>query len=114
MFRRCRLFPLVATLLFLGPGPAAAELGSFHWADRDGFHAVESLAQVPLAHRKDLPMARNRTALPFAGEEDADGAMYVWFILGQAGFDYPYVKGADRPASPLFSRKEKGEKGDIA
>jgi hypothetical protein len=116
MPRRPILSSLTAVILFFltashGLGKEAAP---YYWVDSDGFHAVESLAKVPLAHRRDLPMARNRTSLPFGEEEDADGSMYVWFILGQAGFDYPYVKGEDIPRSPLFTRVEKGGEGDVA
>ena len=63
---------------------------SFHWVDRQGFHSVDQLSQVPLEHRRDLPMALNGTSFPFTEQEDHDGAMYVWFILGQSGYDYHY------------------------
>lgn len=59
-------------------------------------------------------MARNRTALPFTEEEDRDGSMYVWFILGQAGLDYPYTKAAEFPRSTIFTGVETPQGGDIA
>ncbi len=100
-----------ALLLVLASRSVAA---SFHWVDRDGFHSVDQVTKVPLEHRKDLPMARNRTSLPFTKEEDRDGAMYVWFILGQAGCDYPYVAAKDFPYCPFFKMVETPQEGDIA
>ena len=110
------LLPALAVVILLLAAPLAhgKEAAPYHWADSAGFHAVDSLAKVPLAHRRDLPMAHNKTSLPFGEEEDADGSMYVWFVLGQAGLDYPYMTGADIPRSPLFRRVEKGEEGDVA
>jgi Flp pilus assembly protein TadD len=87
---------------------------SFHWADREGFHSVDELGKVPWEHRKDLPMVKNKTSLPFTDEENRDGAAYVWFILGQAGFDYPYTRAADFPKSAVFKKVEKPRVGDIA
>ena len=105
-------FLLGAALLFLLAPAAGAE--SFHWADRDGFHAVDQVTKVPLEHRRDLPMARNRTSLPFTAEEDRDGAMFVWFILGQGGAEYPYTAAAEFPKSPHFMRVATPRAGDIA
>lgn len=93
---------------------SSARAASFHWADREGFHSVDQVAKVPLEHRKDLPMARNRTALPFTEEEDRDGAMYVWYIFGQSGFDYPYVPARDFPKSPFFRKVEEQQTANVA
>jgi hypothetical protein len=87
---------------------------SFHWVDREGFHSVDQVTKVPLVHRKDLPMARIRTALPFTEVEDRDGAMYVWFIFGQSGFAYPYISARDIPKSPVFKRVETPQTANIA
>lgn len=87
---------------------------SFHWADREGYHSVDKITEVPLEHRRQLPMAMNRTSLPFAEEEDLDGGMYVWFILGQAGFDYPYTTAYTLPQSIYFKITDKPKAGDVA
>jgi hypothetical protein len=93
---------------------AHARASSFHWVDRDGFHEVDEIGKVPLANRRELSMARNRTALPFSAEENRDGAMYVWFVLGQTGFDYPYTPARDFPKSRVFKKVEKPRAADIA
>jgi tetratricopeptide (TPR) repeat protein len=105
---------LAALLLagLLAPRLLLAE--SYFWADREGFHRVDSLDKVPRDRRGALPMARNRTALPFSDQEDRDGAMYVWFILGQAGIGYPYTAADDLPRSGLFARVATPREGDIA
>lgn len=87
---------------------------SFHWVDNEGFHAADTIRKVPLEHRRDLPMARNRIALPFSAEENRDGAMYVWFVLGQAGFVYPYTPVMDFPKSKFFKKVGKPREADIA
>ena len=92
--------------------PAAA--GSFHWVDRQGFHGMERLDKVPLEHRKDLPMARNMVSLPFTANEDRDGAMYAWFMLGRAGLVYPFTKTRDLPKSPFFITVQEPRPADIA
>lgn len=94
---------LVVIMIALASPSVAA---SYHWVDRDGFHSVDRLAKVPLEHRRDLPMARNRTAFPFTAEEDRDGAMYVWFVFGQSGLDYPYTAAANFPKSPFFKEQQ--------
>ncbi|HTG81421.1 MAG TPA: tetratricopeptide repeat protein [Geobacteraceae bacterium] len=103
----------ILSLILLFAGAPSSWGASFHWVDRQGFHSVEQVIQVPLEHRKELPMARNRTALPFTEEEDRDGAMYVWFIFGQSGFDYPYVPARDIPKGPLFKRVQAPQLANI-
>lgn len=103
---------LAAVMICTLAAPSFA--ASFHWVDRQGFHSADQVTKVPLAHRKDLPMVKNGASFPFTGEEDRDGAMYVWFILGQAGFDYPFIRGKDFPGSPLFKRVGEPQEGDIA
>ena len=106
---------VLAALLFAGLlFPSLLTAASYYWADREGFHRVESLDKVPRNRRSALPMARNRTALPFTGEEDRDGAMYVWFILGRAGVRYPYIGADALPKSGLFSRVTTPQEGDVA
>jgi tetratricopeptide (TPR) repeat protein len=99
-------------LFFVLAAPAFA--ASFHWVDRDGFHAVDRITKVPLEHRKDLPMVKNQTSLPFTEEENRDGAMYVWFILGQSGIGYSFTRAADFPKSPLFKKVGEPQAADIA
>jgi tetratricopeptide (TPR) repeat protein len=105
---------LVASAIILLILTSSAFAASFHWVDREGFHSVDQITQVPLGHRRDLPMARHRTAFPFTAEENRDGAMYVWFMLGQAGLDCPYTKAADFPKSPTFRKVQEPQKADIA
>ncbi|HEY6837592.1 MAG TPA: tetratricopeptide repeat protein [Geobacteraceae bacterium] len=106
---------VLALLLVVFPVRGASAAGeTYHWVDREGFHSVATLAAVPLEHRKDLPMARNRTSLPFTEEEDRDGSMYVWFVLGQAGIDYRHTRAADFPSSRLFAVVAVPQDGDIA
>ena len=93
---------------------SSARAASFHWVDREGFHSVDQVTKVPLEHRKDLPMARNGTSFPFTGEEDRDGAMFVWFILGLSGLDYSRIKAADFPKSPIFTKVLEPQVADIA
>lgn len=106
-----RLLPAIMTTIALA---APAWAASYHWVDREGFHAVDRITEVPLAHRRDLPMARNRTSLPFTAEEDRDGAMYVWFMLCEAGGAPPYTKTADFPKSPFFRKVQEPRPADIA
>jgi tetratricopeptide (TPR) repeat protein len=40
--------------------------------------------------------------------------MYVWFVLGQAGFDYPYIPARDFPKSRVFKKVGKPRATDIA
>jgi tetratricopeptide (TPR) repeat protein len=87
---------------------------SFNWVDRDGFHSVGQITDVPLAHRKEMPMVKNQTSLPFTAEENRDGAMFVWFIFGQEGLDYPFTKAADFPQSPFFKEVQERQPADIA
>jgi hypothetical protein len=102
----------VTVLFFVLASSAFAT--SYHWVDRDGFHVVDRIAKVPLEHRKELPMVKNQASLPFAEEENRDGAMYVWFMLGQSGIDYVYTKAADFPKSPLFKKVGEPQAVDIA
>jgi tetratricopeptide (TPR) repeat protein len=101
----------MATIFILASSARAA---SFHWVDREGFHSVDQVTKVPLEHRKDLPMARNRTALPFTEEEDRDGAMYVWFIFGRSGLYYSYLPARDFPESPFFRKVEEQQTANVA
>jgi tetratricopeptide (TPR) repeat protein len=101
-----------AILLFLVTSPSFA--ASFNWVDREGFHSVDRINDVPLAHRKDLPMAKNLTSLPFSAEENHDGAMFVWYIFDQEGLDYPFTKAADFPQSPFFKEVQERQPADIA
>ena len=106
-----RIFFGTALLLFIATSSFAA---SFHWVDRQGFHSADQVTKVPLDHRMDLPMARNGTAFPFTEEEDRDGAMYVWFTLGQAGLDYPYVRAAEFPGTTFFKKVDEPQVADVA
>src|SRR6266545_1790039 len=93
---------------------SAACAASYHWVDRHGFHSVDQLSKVPQEHRLDLPMAQNGTSFPFTWEENRDGAMYVWYILGLAGFDYPYAGAGDIPVSHNFRKVDQPQDGDVA
>lgn len=103
---------LTAIILFVLASSSFAS--SFNWVDREGFHSVDRITDVPLAHRKELPMVKNLISLPFIAEENRDGAMFVWFIFGQKGLDYPYTKAADFPQSPYFKEAQERELGYIA
>jgi tetratricopeptide (TPR) repeat protein len=103
---------LTAILFFVLTSSTFA--ASFNWVDREGFHSVDQITDVPLAHRKALPMVKNQTSLPFTAEENRDGAMFVWFILGQEGFDCTYTKAADFPQSPFFKEARERQPADIA
>lgn len=105
---------IVAAFLATTPVRSPVLAATYYWADREGFHSVDRVARVPLEHRKDLPAARNGTALPFTEEEDRDGAMYVWITLGQSGCDYPYTAAANFPGSPSFIRVTTPRDGDVA
>jgi tetratricopeptide (TPR) repeat protein len=106
--------PTVFTAILLLVLTSSSFAASFNWVDRDGFHSVDRITDVPLVHRKDLPMVKNQTSLPFNAEENRDGAMFVWFILGQEGFDYTYTKAADFPRSPFFKEAQERQPADIA
>lgn len=105
---------IILSLILFFTSASSSFAASFHWVDREGFHSVDQVTKVPLEHRKDLPMARSRTALPFTEEEDRDGAMYVWFIFGRSGFAYPYIPARDIPKSPVFKRVETPQAANIA
>jgi tetratricopeptide (TPR) repeat protein len=100
------LYALIAT-------PSLLFADSFHWVDSDGFHSEEQITKVPLEHRKDLPMAKNRMALPFSEEEDKDGSMFVWFTLGQTGFDYPYINAEIFPMNTFYVKVDQLQPGDV-
>lgn len=102
----------IAILLFVVTSSSLA--ASFNWIDRDGFHSVDRITDVPLDHRKEMPMVKNQTSLPFTEEENRDGAMFVWFIFGQEGLDYPFTKSADFPQSPFFKEVLERQPADIA
>ena len=104
----------IFTTIFLFVLASSSFAASFNWVDRDGFHSVDQITNVPLAHRKELPMVKNQTSLPFTAEENRDGAMFVWFILGKEGFDYAYTKAADFPQSPFFKEVQERQPADIA
>ena len=106
--------PIVFTAILLMVLTSSSFAASFNWVDRDGFHSVDRITDVPLAHRKDLPIAKNQISLPFTAKENRDGAMFVWFIFGQEWYDYPYTKAADFPRSPFFKEVQEGKPGDIA
>jgi len=52
--------------------------------------------------------------LPFTQAQNQDGAKYVWFIFGNAGFKYDYVPAKDLPASPNFRQVSEAQPGDVA
>jgi tetratricopeptide (TPR) repeat protein len=106
--------PTVFTAILLFVLTSSSFAASFNWVDGDGFHSVDRITDVPLAHRKDLPIAKNQVSLPFVAEENRDGAMFVWFIFGQEWFEYPYAKAADFPRSPFFKEVQEVKSGDIA
>jgi hypothetical protein len=103
---------IICLILLLLPTNLLA--ASFHWVDSQGFHSVDQVTKVPLEQRLELPMAKNRIALPFTEEEDLDGAMYVWFILNQSGIRVPYASAAVFSKSPFFTRVDQPQNGDIA
>ncbi len=103
-------FTALLTILLASSSFAA----SFHWADNDGFHSFDQITKVPLEHRKDLPVVKNRISLPFTAEENRDGAMFVWFMLGREGIDYPYIKAADFPQNPFFRQIDEPRPADVA
>ena len=105
---------IILTLILFFSGVSSSFAASFHWVDHEGFHSVDQVTKVPMEYRKDLPMARSRTALPFTEVEDRDGAMYVWFTFGQSGFTYPYIPARDMPKSPFFKRVDAPQAANIA
>jgi tetratricopeptide (TPR) repeat protein len=106
--------PAVFTAIILIALTSSSFASSFNWVDPSGFHSVDRITDVPLAHRKELPMVKNHTSLPFTAEENRDGAMFVWFILGQDGCDYAYTKAADFPRSLFFNEVRERQPADIA
>jgi tetratricopeptide (TPR) repeat protein len=106
--------PAIFTAILLFVLTSSSLAASFNWVDPDGFHSVDRITDVPLAHRKELPMVKNQTSLPFTAEENRDGAMFIWFSLGQQGFDYTYTKAADFPQSPYFKEVQEPQPADIA
>lgn len=54
--------------------------------------------------------------LPFTAEENADGARFVWFIMGRAGFSYPYIPADSFPTSREFTEvdPDSARAGDVA
>ena len=52
--------------------------------------------------------------LPFTQAQNQDGAKYVWFIFGNAGFNYEYVPSKDLPSSPNFREVSEPQPGDVA
>ena len=56
------------------------------------------------------------STLPFSAEDDKDGARWVWFILGKAGFPYEYLPAKDLQKSTRFapSLDQKPQAGDVA
>jgi hypothetical protein len=106
--------PTIFTAILLFALTSSSFAASFNWVDREGFHSVAQITDVPLAHRKDLPMVKNQISLPFTAEENRDGAMFVWFIFVQEGFDYPYTKAADFQQNFFFKEAQERQPGDIA
>lgn len=52
--------------------------------------------------------------LPFTQAQNQDGAKYVWFIFGNAGFNYEYVPAKDLPNSLHFREVSTPQPGDVA
>jgi hypothetical protein len=111
---RSIIMAAVGVLVLLVANVATSLAESYHWVDRDGFHSYATITEVPLEHRRDLPMVKNRTSLPFTREENGDGSLYVWFMLGQAGIHYEHVTTAAIPESSLFVKIATPQDGDIA
>lgn len=71
------------------------------------------LAAAPLLAQDSTAGERR---LPFTRAENADGARYVWFVLGRAGFSYPYIHARDFPTSDQFTEvpADSARAGDVA
>ena len=54
--------------------------------------------------------------LPFTAAENKDGARFVWFIVGRAGFTYDYIPADSFPTSGEFTEvdPDSARAGDIA
>jgi len=52
--------------------------------------------------------------LPFTQAQNQDGSKFVWFIFGNAGFNYAYVPAKDLPSSPNFREVSEPQPGDVA
>lgn len=52
--------------------------------------------------------------LPFTQAQNQDGAKFVWFVFGNAGFNYSYVPAKDLPSSPNFREVTEAQPGDLA
>lgn len=100
----------ICNLLIL---PCLASAQNFNWVDKGGFHSVDSITQVPMEQRMELPIVKNSTSLPYTEDEDRDGAMFVWFALNQAGADYRYVKAKDIPTNRQFVKVSSPVNGDV-
>jgi hypothetical protein len=50
------------------------------------------------------PASAQGGRLPFTEAENADGARFVWFIMGRAGFAYDYIPSDSFPTSGEFTR----------
>jgi hypothetical protein len=68
------------------------------WSSSQSVQAQES---VPASPRCTMPDTSVRK-LPFAREDDLDGARFVWFSSCRAGHPYAYVRTADVPRSRYF------------
>ena len=106
--------PIIFSLLLVISLVSSACADSYHWVDADGFHSVDQVTKVPLEHRRDLPMVKNHSSLPFTADEDRDGAMFIWFIFSQKGIDYPFTRTDDIPRSRVFREVQAPERPDIA
>jgi hypothetical protein len=56
------------------------------------------------------------SGLPFTPEENADGARFVWYVLGRSGMKFDYVPAGNFAESPDFTLVEHGlqDAGDVA
>jgi len=106
----CLGFNLLFLLAFLPSNLLAA---SFHWVDSDGFHSLDQITKVPIEKRLELPMVKNRTALPFTADEDKDGSMHIWYLLNLSGAAAPYTKAAEFSSSRSYTKVEQSKTGDV-
>jgi len=100
-------------MLMTGMLPNSLMAASFHWVDSNGFHSVDQITKVPVEQRMELPMVKNRTALPFTADEDKDGSMHIWYLLNLSGVAAPYTKASTFPASRAYTKTDQPKAGDI-
>ncbi len=77
--------------------------------------AALSLSLAPALAAQDSS-SRPGNRLPFTREQNADGARFVWFIMGRAGFPYPYIPAKDFPGNGDFTEvpSDSARDGDVA